>query len=265
MFLNYKKPINIQPLILDEYYNDGKVKTIRYRILSPNDSYFQFNYPQSPPPISFANIEKLDDPKRLKELEKIYDDFLERNCQILLLLDIVEEYLDIRDALSIKIARLEREDRVKRYREKLYQEEDLYKEYNNTYQNILPQELKLTDEEINKGYIPYPNEPKEFKCGCLSIKYYAQCTCKKTTSVCTNVNCNEKNFQKIKLFSYCLTHNWLKRKEEKLERELKNIKKKLEGITAQSNSLDLDDYINLKEGKNKRISKFPWKNINLKK
>jgi hypothetical protein len=136
-------------------------------------------------------------------------------------------------------------------------------EYNHSFQSILPDDLKLTEKQKQSGYTPCPNEPKEFKCGCLTIKYYCQCYCKRVSAICKNPNCNEKTMPIIKLQYHCLNHCQLKRKEEYLEQELTKIKKELSDIKRQSNSLDFEDYKNSisKNPKRRRVSRFPWKNI----
>lgn len=229
MLLNFQKPKNLNPLILDEYYDEGKIKTIRYRILSPKDINSLNNLPPSPPFISMACIDNINDRIKLKYLESKYDEFLEKNCHILLLHDIVEEYLDIRDALTIKVARLERQERIKLQREA----EQIRIESNVT--RSVPKDLQLTNKQIKQGYIPYPNEPKEYKCGCLSIKYYSKCICLKSSHICKNSSCNERLNPILKLHNYCLAHKKLKNKKELLENELNKINKELFDIKLPSN------------------------------
>ncbi len=94
------------------HYNN--IKTIRYKIVKPSD----ISIPKSPPLISIEKIDKMTNKFHLKQLEKKYDDFLEKNQQILLLYNIIEAYVDIRDALTIKINKIERRekiDKMKRY------------------------------------------------------------------------------------------------------------------------------------------------------
>lgn len=65
--------------------------------------------PSCPPIMSINAIQKITNIAKLKELERKYDDFLEKNIQILLLYNTIEEYLEIRDALTIRISKLKRE------------------------------------------------------------------------------------------------------------------------------------------------------------
>lgn len=268
MLLNLRKPKNLNLVMGDHVQADGEIKTIRYRIVEQSDTTSSTKFPKSPPQISLEKIDKMTDIDRLKELEKKYDEFLERNCQILLLHDIVDEYLEIRDALTLKLSRLDREERMRYFKENEATNINTnintkYAPYDHEHQVLFPVEMRLTERQIQQGYIPYPNEPKEFKCGCLSIKYYAQCCCRiLTSSVCLNTTCNEKLFPTIKLHSYCMIHSKLKSKQEIMEKKLEYIKKELSAIKRQSNSLDFEDYKNNIDKKPRRISKFPWKNVN---
>jgi hypothetical protein len=49
---------------------------------------------------------------QLKSLEKQYDEFIDKYTTILLLYDIMEKYLDIRDAITIRINQLFRERKL---------------------------------------------------------------------------------------------------------------------------------------------------------
>lgn len=60
----------------------------------------------SPPYVSAAQISQIGNIRTLKILEQQYDDFLERKIQILLLLNCIEDVLEIREQLIIKINRL---------------------------------------------------------------------------------------------------------------------------------------------------------------
>jgi hypothetical protein len=229
--------------------------------------------PGSPPYISPETILKMRNKYQLKNLERRYDNFLEKNLHILFLHELIEYYLDTRDTLIIQIQRLEREEQKKMYEEdkhifymvnptiQNYQNNPY--EYDHTFQHLLPKELRLTPIQILQGYMPYPNEPKEYKCGCLSMKYYSPCACKKKQPICQEVNCNEKLYSNIKLHSYCKSHGQLVAIQTKLETELTKIKKELTSIKRSSNSLDCEDYKNSlsKNPIPKRISRFPWKNI----
>ena len=100
----------------DNFSDDGNISPNRYR----NIRLYEINspplLPNSPPPISLEQIEQITNKKQLLELEKTYDEFLEKKCQLLLLYDIIDEYLEIRDKITIKILKMDREEMVKRLR-----------------------------------------------------------------------------------------------------------------------------------------------------
>jgi hypothetical protein len=234
------------------------------------------NLPNSPPKIQMDNIEKMTDLTMLSVLESKYDEFLDKNSQILLLLcldNLIDEYIEIRNALTIRVSKLNREIQAREHfiklKESLKKEhteiekiQEKYIKYKDTFQSFLPEEIQLTQQQIMHGYIPYPNEPKEFKCGCLSIKYYSECSCKKHYDYCENTMCNEKTYPLIKLYSYCDYHKRLKIRLNILEEETEKVRKELLAIKRQSNSLDYEDHKNiLTKNKKRRISRFPWKNI----
>jgi hypothetical protein len=81
------------------------------QVISPTIVKSPYNLPDSPKYISKENIEKITNIETLKEKEKQYDAFLEKKWQVLLLLNQVEEILEIRDAIVIRIIVLEREQK----------------------------------------------------------------------------------------------------------------------------------------------------------
>jgi hypothetical protein len=259
-------------------YGYTNKKVICYRIPSPKNSAQGLpqgssqgspqGLPKGPISISLDEIDQMTNTYLLKKLETEYDDYLDKYQHLLLLHDLIDDYLDIRDALTIRLSRIERMERLKWYQEKYnshysIREEVMIGEYDHSLQNILPDDLKLTETQIQQGYTPYPNEPREFKCGCLTMKYYCQCDCKRVSAICKNPNCKEKMMPIVKLQYHCLNHCQLKRKEEYLEQELTKVKKELSDIKRQSNSLDFEDYKNSisNNPKRRRVSRFPWKNI----
>ena len=63
----------------------------------------------NPPPIIETNkISKITDKHFLLDLESKYDLFIEKNQQLLLLHDVIEDILEIRDAILLQIGRLNR-------------------------------------------------------------------------------------------------------------------------------------------------------------
>ena len=210
-----------------------------------------------PPYIHPVHIQKIRNKHDLLELELKYDKFLYSYQHFLYLHNLIEEYLDIRDALTIQRQRIEREEKKKLFNEGILGTYHSPCEYEHNLQCLLPEDLQLNHEQISQGYVPFPNEPKEYKCGCESIKYVSRCDCRRISSTCTNANCNEKLYPIIKMQSYCIAHHQLLDKKKQLEQKLMIVKKELTYIKRHSNSFDYDD-----SKKNiKRFSRYPWKNL----
>lgn len=70
-----------------------------------------FSIPDSPQYISTNNIKKIKNIYILKKLEHKYDEFLEKKCHILLLLNVIDEVFEKRDEIIMHINSLERERR----------------------------------------------------------------------------------------------------------------------------------------------------------
>ena len=68
--------------------------------------------PNSPPHISLDKIEKMTNKYQLLELEKNYDEFLDKYIQLMLLYDNIDEYLETRDFITMRISQLERMERM---------------------------------------------------------------------------------------------------------------------------------------------------------
>ena len=81
------------------------------------------NLPHKPPTVSINTIQKMTNIESLRELERMYDDFLDKNMQALLLYNVMEDYLDIRDALTLRISKLKRENNVRFHANKYFLEE----------------------------------------------------------------------------------------------------------------------------------------------
>jgi hypothetical protein len=171
----------------------------------------------------------------LMELEKQYDDFLDKNQQILMLLETIYDYLDIRDAIRLQVQRLEIEEKKKEiYKINIKKEKENTIKYDRTFHLLIEPELRLTEEQIQQGYAPTINEPKEYKCGCASIRY-------KNKNITKDINLN----------LYCDIHIGKKKTHDELEIRLKGIKRELSRIKRKSNRVD----------PKKRQSKYPWKNL----
>jgi len=225
-----------------------------------------------PPKIDINKIFLMSDVSYLSQLEILYDEFLNRNQHLLSLYNIIDEILDIRDALSIQVSKLKR----KEITSKMYLQNKInintntntnknFVKHNNTnnnellcsnYQQYLPVQLQLTNEQIKQGYKMMNNEPKEYKCGCQTIRY----------TIHNNKKNNQTQNQNIlKKTLYCIYHNSLKKKENILLTELKLIRKEIINIKRDTNSIDFEIQSNKmlndvnNNNKNKIKSKYPWK------
>ena len=79
-----------------------------------------YSLPNSPLYLSKDIIEKMTNIKILREKEKQYDEFIDKKWQILLLLNKVEEILEIRDLIILRIVVLERKQRNKYFNLTIY-------------------------------------------------------------------------------------------------------------------------------------------------
>jgi len=107
-----EKNINISSM---NNLSKKKVSTI---VISPRLNRSPFSIPDSPQFMSIDVIEKTTNIYILRQLEQAYDEFLEKKCQILLLLNAIDEVFEIRDALIMRINGLERENRLREMRNK---------------------------------------------------------------------------------------------------------------------------------------------------
>ena len=64
--------------------------------------------PNSPPHISLDKIKKMTNKYQLLELEKNYDEFLDKYIHLMLLYDNIDEYLETRDLITMRISQLKR-------------------------------------------------------------------------------------------------------------------------------------------------------------
>lgn len=207
---------------------------------------------QLPPKIDIKKIGLMSDVSYLSKLEIMYDEFVDKNQHILSLYNIIDEILDIRDALTIQVSKLKRKETNKHYTNLYSPKQNTNNENTNEllYQQYLPVQLSLTFEQIKEGYkLVTQNEPKEYKCGCEIIHYI-------------NKNNNKNKDKVLKMAMYCIYHGKLKKKEKMLTTELKIIRKEIMAIKNESNSIDFDIEIcktmKIKESM-KVQSKYPWK------
>ena len=84
--------------------------------------------PNSPSFIQINKIQKMTNKYYVQQLERKYDEFLEKYCQLLLLYNIMDDYLEIRDALTIQLNNIQRnEDKLiqQRMQQRRQQEQQL--------------------------------------------------------------------------------------------------------------------------------------------
>lgn len=94
--------VNYQVNILEK-------KTKSNNAISPKLTHSPFTIPEAPPYISIKNIKKITNLYILKRLEYEYDNFLEKKCHILLLLNMIEDIFELRDAIVLQINNLKRQ------------------------------------------------------------------------------------------------------------------------------------------------------------
>ena len=66
---------------------------------------------KNPPHIDLKKIEKTTDKYFLSVLESKYDKFIEKNLHLLMLYNLIDDVLDIRDAIILQIGRIKRKER----------------------------------------------------------------------------------------------------------------------------------------------------------
>jgi len=69
-------------------------------------------FPNSPRVYEIEKIHKITDKYFLIDLESKYDKFIVNNQQVLMLYNLIEDMLDIRDAILIRVGRLQRQERM---------------------------------------------------------------------------------------------------------------------------------------------------------
>ena len=80
--------------------------------------------PVLPQVLDIAKIDKIMDKSFLATLEYQYEKFLEANMQILDLYNVIDYLLDVRDAILLKLNRMIREEKIKKYYEGCYTQKE---------------------------------------------------------------------------------------------------------------------------------------------
>jgi len=146
-----------------------------------------------------SKIDIITDIGYLLQLESKYDVFLEKNMQLLDLYNVIDDLLDIRDAITIQICRLKRKRRLS--------------EYYQTSQSSKSKQI-------------------EYKCGCKVQKQQEQ---KQQEQQQQDKN-NKKQITIIQ-HQYCPKHLHYFKTKQILETELIKINQELSSITKKENEL----------------------------
>lgn len=149
-----------------------------------------------PQVLDIAKIDKIMDKSFLATLEYQYEKFLEANMQILDLYNVIDYLLDVRDAILLKLNRMIREEKMKKYTEGFYKP-------------------NMEQEAKNKTKILI-----EYRCGCQNLIH--------STSFKGSTKNNSSRH-------HCLVHLKLLKTQNYLETELTNIKEELNDSTARHN------------------------------
>ena len=124
--LELKKTVQSQKIIINKcMYRIGELET-HILAIDPNRinllTFIQnlritikSKFTDSPPIIETEKIEKITDKYFLMDLELKYDNFISKNQHLLFLYDLIEDMLDIRDTILLRICRLERNERINKY------------------------------------------------------------------------------------------------------------------------------------------------------
>ena len=180
MFVNRITNTILNSLFIERMSSDRYKKMCDYKIKKTQ----KIILPNSPPHISLDKIKKMTNKYQLLELEKNYDEFLDKYIQLMLLYNNIDEYLETRDLITMRISQLERMEKRKQ---------------KNNVECI---------SDRHKSILPTTNETNDQKL------------------IDNTMNHSYKN-----LHSYYFA---LKKKEEFLESELKNVKKELKTIKKYS-------------------------------
>ena len=86
-------------------------KKKQINVISSKTKISPFSLPDSPPYIKMEILNKITSIDKLKKLETQYDEFLNNNFQILLLLNLLDEILEIRDIIIVRIIKAELRNR----------------------------------------------------------------------------------------------------------------------------------------------------------
>ena len=114
MFVNRITNTILNSLFIERMSSDRYKKMCDYKIKKTQ----KIILPNSPPHISLDKIKKMTNKYQLLELEKNYDEFLDKYIQLMLLYDNIDEYLETRDLITMRISQLERIERMEQRKQK---------------------------------------------------------------------------------------------------------------------------------------------------
>ena len=109
MFVNRITNTILNSLFIERMSSDRYKKMCDYK----TEKKAKIIFPNSPPHISLDKIKKMTNKYQLLELEKNYDEFLDKYIQLMLLYDNIDEYLETRDFITMRISHLERMEQRK--------------------------------------------------------------------------------------------------------------------------------------------------------
>jgi len=95
----------------DDFKKRTSNKKSSNMVISPILTRSPFSIPDSPEYVSVERINKMNSIYHLKKLEREYDEFLEKKCQVLQLLNVIDEVFEIRDTLIMRVNTLRRQQR----------------------------------------------------------------------------------------------------------------------------------------------------------
>jgi len=152
----------------------------------------------------------------MRRMERDMEHFINQHYEELVRHEAIEDYLDIRDALLIHIARqILNEQKTKRKCE--------HSLFQCMFQEQIKPELRPTFHQIKIGYIPCEiGGPIKYKCGCSALHYH---------------NPQEPNSDILTRFYYCKYHHKIKNIEAQLSSTLEVVQRELESITHTQNRI----------------------------
>jgi len=172
-----------------------------------------------PPIINPSKIHIITDTNYLLDLENKYDNFLEKNVELLDIYNIIDELIDIRNTISLQISRIRRKKQMYNY----YYNNENKENNNNINENNNPEK---------NDYTLTQNSLKEYKCGCKNVTYqninYQKQKQKNTKS---------NQIPVIQKQQYCDKHLNLLETKYILEEELTKIKTELANIKNKENEV----------------------------